>query len=165
MVKHLTQIIMPKSLYGNAISTARTRALPGTVTSGKINEVMQEIYNDLRTQRKLPTKQQANNEVSLAAPSTTGKNCWSCGITSSGIAPSEGMRAAELAVVDPAEVDPRMAVADVLEPVEAIADVVERAVAVMDAADFAKASRTARTNKAVDTTAAQCRIYAATTVV
>ena len=49
VVKHLTQIILPKSLYGNAISTARTRALPNAVTTGKIIEVMQEIYNDLRT--------------------------------------------------------------------------------------------------------------------
>ena len=86
-------------------------------------------------------------------------------ITSSGIAPTEGMGAMEPAVVDPADMDQEAAVADEAEQAEAVADVVERAVAVADAADQAEADRTARAGKAAGTTAAQCRIYAATTVV
>jgi uncharacterized membrane protein YgcG len=79
-IKQITQSITHKSLYANAISTARTRALPNAVTVDKIVEAMQEIYNDLRTQRKLPSKPRGN-EVTLvaAAAGSSGKSCWICG--------------------------------------------------------------------------------------
>jgi hypothetical protein len=50
------------------------------VTVDKIVEVMQEIYNDLRTQRKLPNKPRGN-EVTLveAAAGSSRKSCWICG--------------------------------------------------------------------------------------
>jgi hypothetical protein len=80
-IKQITQSITHKSLYANAISTAQTRALPNAVTVDNIIEVMQEIYNDFRTQRKLPSKPKGN-EVSLATTASggTGKSCWSCGV-------------------------------------------------------------------------------------
>jgi hypothetical protein len=79
-IKQITQSITHKSLYANAISTARTRALPNAVTADNIIEVMHEIYNDLRTQRKLPGKTKGN-EVSLATTAAGGasKSCWICG--------------------------------------------------------------------------------------
>ena len=45
------------------------------------------------------------------------------------------MGAVDQAVVDQAELDPEMAVADEAEPAEAMADVTERAVAVADAVE------------------------------
>jgi hypothetical protein len=79
-VKQITQSITHKSLYASAISTARTRALPRTTTVEEIIAVMQEIYHDLMTQRKLPGKPRGQ-EVSLAttAAGGAGRTCWICG--------------------------------------------------------------------------------------
>ena len=78
----------------------------------------------------------------------------------------------DLAVVDPVDMDPEAAVVDEAERAEAVADVAvpaeavaERAVAVAQLVERAEAGRMARASKAAGTTAAQCRIFAATSVV
>ncbi len=78
-IKQITQSITHKLLYANTISTARTLVLANAVTLDNIIEVMQETYNDLRTQRKLPIKPRGNdNEVLFVttAARSSRKSCW-----------------------------------------------------------------------------------------